>query len=144
METVVGRPPPAEPPLRRYEYDRMPKGTLEKPYVTAYPHPDQRYEHEKRIHDNEMKLVERVIELLEQGKPLDRAEQAVRRIDEVFQQLDAIGKLARLVDELGEDVGLSKGWLRSEVLKSLPPAPADPPPQFESSDAPPEERANEA
>ena len=91
-----------------------------------------------------MKLVDRVVELLEQGQPLDRAEPAVRRIDEAFQQLDAIGKLARLVDELGEDVGLSKGWLRSEVLKSLPPAPADPPPQLEPSDGPPEERATEA
>jgi haloalkane dehalogenase len=119
METVAGRQPPAEPAFRRYEYARKPKGALEKPYVTAYPHPDPRYEHEKRVYDNEMKLVNRVIELLEQGKPLDRAEKAVRRIDEVFQDLGAIGKLARLVDELGEDVGLSKGWLRSEVLKGL-------------------------
>ncbi len=73
-----------------------------------------------------MVLVNRVVELLGQGKPLDRAEEIVRHIDEVFQNLDSIGKLARLVDELGGDAGLSKGWLRSEVLKSLPPAPAAP------------------
>jgi haloalkane dehalogenase len=144
METVVGRPPPAEPPFRRYAYERKPMGTLEKPYVTAYPHPDPGYEHEKRVYENEMKLVNRVIEQLEQGKPLDRAEKAVRRIDEVFQNLDAIGKLARLVDELGEDVGLSKGWLRSEILKGLGAGPASPPLQPEGSYGPPESRATEA
>jgi hypothetical protein len=91
-----------------------------------------------------MKLVERVIELLEQGKPLDRAEDTVRRIDEVFQNLDAIGKLARLVDELGEDVGLAKAWLRSEVLKGLQASPADPQFALADSDGPREDRATQA
>jgi len=119
MATVVGRPPPGEPPLRRYEYDRKPRSPLERPYVTAYPHRDAHYEHEKRVYENEMRLLNRVVELLEQDKPLDGAEQEVRRISQVFENLDAIGHAARLVDDLGDSVGLSKGWLRSEVLKGL-------------------------
>ena len=66
-----------------------------------------------------MKLLDRVVELLEQGKPLDGAEQEVRRIHQALESLDALGHAARLVDDLGEAVGLSKGWLRSEVLKGL-------------------------
>ena len=58
-------------------------------------------------------------ELLEQGKSLDGAEPEVRRIHRVFENLDAIGDTAKLVDELGDNVGLSKGWLRSEVLRGL-------------------------
>jgi len=119
METVVGRPPPGEPPLRRYEYDRNPRGPLDRPYATVYPHCDERFQHEKQVYENEMRLLNRVVELLEQGKPLDEAEPAARRIHQVFENLDAIGQAAKLVDELGGDVGLSKGWLRSEVLKGL-------------------------
>jgi haloalkane dehalogenase len=119
METVVGRPPPGEPPLRRYEYDRKRRGPLDRPYTTVYPHCDERYEHEKRVYENEMRLLNRVVELLEQGKPLDGGEQEVRRISQVFENLEAIGHAARLVDDLGDSVGLSKGWLRSEVLKGL-------------------------
>jgi haloalkane dehalogenase len=144
MGTVAGRQPPAEPPFRRYEYAREATGEPAKPYVVSYPHPDPRYEHEKSVHDNEMKLVERVIELLERGEPLDRADQAVRRIDEVFQNLDAIGELALLVDQLGEDVGLAKAWLRSEVLKGLEASPADPPFDVEQGYGPSEARATEA
>jgi hypothetical protein len=119
METVVGRPPPGEPPLRRYEYDRKPRGSLERPYKTVYPRRDERYEHQKRVHENEMRLLDRVVELLEQGKPLGEAEPAVRRIHHVFENMEAIGHAAKLVDELGDGVGLSKGWLRSEVLKGM-------------------------
>jgi haloalkane dehalogenase len=119
MTTVVGREPPGEPPLRRYEYDRKPRGPLERPYVTAYPHHDGRYQHEKRVYENEVRILNRVVELLERGEPLDGAEQEVRRIHQIFENLDAIGHAARLVDDLGDSVGLSKGWLRSEVLKGL-------------------------
>jgi hypothetical protein len=124
MATVVGREPAGEPPLRRYEYDRKPRGSLERPYRTVYPHPDERYQHQKRVYQNEMRLLDRIVELLEQGKPLDGAEPAVRRIQQVFENLPAIGHAARLVDDLGDSVGLSKGWLRSEVLKGLESATA--------------------
>ncbi len=119
MTTVVGRPPPAEPPLRRYEYDRKPRGPLEKPYVTFYPYPDPRYEHEKRVHENEMRLLDHVVELLERGELQDGAEPEIRRILQVFENLDAIGHAAKLVDDLGDSADLSKGWLRSEVLKGM-------------------------
>jgi hypothetical protein len=124
MATVVGRPPAAEPPFRRYLYDRESRGRLEKPYLAEYPRRDERYEHGKRVYDNEMKLVNRLVELLERGESPGRAEAPVRRIDELFGKLDSIGQLALVVDELGDDVGLSKGWLRSEVLKSLAPSSA--------------------
>ena len=119
MTTVVGRQPAGEPPLRRFEYDRKPRGPLERSYATVYPHPDERYQHQKRVYENEMRLLDRIVELLEQGKPLDGAEPAVRRIHQVFENLPAIGHAARLVDDLGDSLGLSKGWLRSEVLKGM-------------------------
>jgi hypothetical protein len=119
MATVVGRQPAGEPPLRRYEYDRKPRGPLERSYATVYPHPDERYQHQRRVYENEMRLLDRIVELLEQGKPLDGAEPEVRRIQQVFENLPAIGNAARLVDDLGDSLGLSKGWLRSEVLKGM-------------------------
>jgi hypothetical protein len=127
MTTAIGQEPPCEPPLRRYEYDRRPRGPLEKPYVVTYPHPDPRWEHEKRAYGNEMKILDRVVDLLEKGEPLDRADHEVQRIHQVFENLEAIGQAATLLDDLGDSVGLSKGWLRSEVLRgveaSRPPAP---------------------
>jgi haloalkane dehalogenase len=124
MTTVVGRQPPAEPPFRRYEYDRKPRGPLGKPYVASYPYPDDRYEHETSVYQSEMKLVNRVIDLLENGQSLEEADEAVRRINEAFENLEAIGSVAKLVDSLGDDVGLSKSWLRSEVLKGVEAAAA--------------------
>jgi haloalkane dehalogenase len=119
MTTVVGRQPPPEQPLRRYEYDRQPRESGERPYVVIYPKRAEHYEHERRVYENEMRLVDRCVELLEQGRSLDRAEGPVRRVNEVFKNLEHLGTLARLVDDLGDDVGLSKGWLRSEVMKSI-------------------------
>lgn len=119
MTSAVGQQPPPAPPFRRYEYDREPREQNKMPYVVSYPHDDPRYEREKGVYDNEMKLVDRVVELLARGEALDRAEPAVREIGEVFEDLGTLGRLAKLVDELGDDVGLAKGWLRSEVLKKL-------------------------
>ena len=119
MTGVVGQLPPPAPPFRRYDYDRAPREPNQMPYVVSYPSRDPRYEHEKGVHDSEMRLVARVGELLEKAAAPDGAERAVREMGEVFENLEAIGKLAKLVDELGDDVGLAKGWLRSEVLKQL-------------------------
>jgi thymidine phosphorylase len=66
-----------------------------------------------------MKLMNRVIEILEQGKPLDEAEESVREVNQVFENLEAIGNLSKLVEKTGSSVGLSESWLRTEVLKSL-------------------------
>jgi hypothetical protein len=119
LQTVIGSPPPADQPLRRYAYERRPVGAGEPPYLVDYPHPAERYETEQRIWQNEMKLVDRYVELLEQGRSPARAEAPVRRFGELLEGLESLGHLARLVDDLGDDVGLSKGWLRSEVMKSI-------------------------
>jgi hypothetical protein len=89
------------------------------PYSVTYPNRDPRYEHDKSAYDAEMKLLDRAVELLANGDSLARAKPAVRELAAVLENLDAIGGLARLVDGLGDDVDLSKGWLRSEVLKML-------------------------
>jgi haloalkane dehalogenase len=119
MTSAVGQLAPPPPPFRRYEYDRQPRERNAMPYVVSYPNRDPRYEYEKGVHDNEMKLVDRVAELLRTGGASDGAEPAVREIGELFDDLGSFGRLAKLVDELGGDVGLAKGWLRSEVLKKL-------------------------
>jgi putative component of membrane protein insertase Oxa1/YidC/SpoIIIJ protein YidD len=119
MTSTVGQPPPPAPPFRRYEYDRKPRGEKEMPYVVSYPRDDPRYERERGVYDNEMKLVGRVVELLAKGGSLEGAEPAVREIGGVFEDLGTLGRIAKLVDELGGEVGLAKGWLRSEVLKKL-------------------------
>jgi len=119
MASVVGQPPPPTPPFRRYEYDRKPRNRNEMPYLVTYPKRDPRYEHEKRACENERKLLDRVIDLLEKGGAPGRVLPAVRAIEEAFENLASIGRLAKLVDELGGEVGLAKGWLRSEVLKKL-------------------------
>jgi haloalkane dehalogenase len=119
MTSAVGQQPPPAPPFRRYVYDRKPRAQDEMPYVVSYPNPDPRYEHEKGVHESEMKLVDRAAELLARGEALERAEPALREIGAVFENLDTIGRLAKLVDQLGDEAGLAKGWLRSEVLKKL-------------------------
>jgi hypothetical protein len=119
MAAVVGQRPRSEEPFRRYEYNREPRGSGELPYTVSYPHRDERYEHEKRSHDNEMKLIKRVVERLGSERPRESAGEPARRIRELFDRLDSFGRLAGLVEELGFEVGLSKSWLRSEVLKSL-------------------------
>lgn len=127
MSTVVGRPAPPEPPFRRYEYDRLPRAAGEKPYAVEYPKRDEVYEHHRRVYENEMRLVDRVVEHLEGGGSLEAAQEPLRRITEALRQVDAVGDLAALIDGLGDDVGLAKSWLRSEVMKSLESAlPAEP------------------
>jgi len=66
-----------------------------------------------------MKLLDRIVALIGQEGALDRAEPGVRKIAEAFENLESVGRLAKLVDELGDDVGLAKSWMRSEVLKTL-------------------------
>jgi len=119
MTGVIGQQPPSEEAFKRYEYDRKPKDPNQLPYTVGYPHQDERYDYEKRDYDNEMRLLDRVIEILEQGKPLDQADESVQRINEVFANLEVIGSLSKLVEKTGDSIGLSNGWLRSEVLKSL-------------------------
>jgi haloalkane dehalogenase len=94
-----------------------PQGT--RPYSVSYPNRDPRYEYEKGVHDNEMRLLDRITELLGQDGAPERAEPAAQEISAVFENLEQVGRLAKLVDALGDDVGLAKGWLRSEVLKTL-------------------------
>jgi hypothetical protein len=118
MTGVIGNRPPSEEAYKRYEYDRKPEES-QLPYTVSYPHKDERYEYEKRAYGNEMKLMNRVIEILEQGKPVDEAEESVRDVNEVFANLEAIGSLSKLVDKTGSSIGLSESWLRTEVLKSL-------------------------
>jgi hypothetical protein len=100
-------------------YDRKPRKPNQKPYSVEYPHTDERYEQEKATHDNEMRLVQRVIDVLERAETDPEAEQAAERIHQAFEDLEALGKMAKLIDSLGDDIGLAKGWLRSEVLKKL-------------------------
>jgi len=119
MTGVIGNRPPSEEAFKRYEYDRKPEGSIQLPYTVSYPHKDERYEYEKGAYGNEMKLMNRVIEILEQGKPLDEAEESVREVNQVFENLEAIGNLSKLVEKTGSSVGLSESWLRTEVLKSL-------------------------
>jgi haloalkane dehalogenase len=119
LQTVIGSPPPADQPLRRYAYERKPVRQGERPYVVDYPHPAERYETEQRIWQNEMKLVDRYVELLEEGRSPARAEAPVRRFGALLDGLESLGHMAKLVDDLGDDVGLSKGWLRSEVMKRI-------------------------
>ena len=119
LTSSVGQPQPPTPPFRRYVYDREPRPDAARPYRVSYPNRDVRYEYEKGVHDNEMKLLDRVIELCESDGALERAEPAVREIAAAFENLDSIGRLAKLVDGLADEVGLAKSWLRSEVLKTL-------------------------
>lgn len=126
MSTVLGLEPPAEPPLRRYEYDRRPRAETEMPYVAQYPHHDPKYEHAKSVYENEMKLMKRLVGLLEQDESPAEAEQTSRRIDEAFKNLESIGNMAKLIDDLGGEVGFTKAWLRSEKLKSLSGGGFDP------------------
>jgi len=119
MTSTVGPQPPPAPPFRRYEYDRKPRARDAMPYSVTYPNRDPRYEHEKSVYDAEMKLLDRAVELLANGDALAKAEPAVRELGAVLENLDAIGGLAQLVDGLGDDVDLAKGWLRSEVLRKL-------------------------
>ncbi len=119
MSAVLGLPPAARPPFRRYVYDRKPRKPNQKPYTVEYPHTDERYQQEKAAHDNEMRLARRVIDVLERAETDPEAEKAAQWIREAFGNLEALGNLAKLIDSLGDDIGLAKGWLRSEVLKKL-------------------------
>jgi haloalkane dehalogenase len=127
VQGVLGLQPPPEPPFRRYLYDRQPRQPNESPYDVSYPRRDQRYEHEQGVYENELKLVDRVVDLLENGATEIGAEDPARTIYEALQKAQGIGGLARLIDDLGDEVGLAKSWLRSERLKSLETHAADAP-----------------
>jgi haloalkane dehalogenase len=119
MQAVLGLLPAPTVPFRRYTYDRQPRRPNEKPYTVEYPQPDPRFEHEKTNFLNEMKIAERVIEVFERARTDSEAEAAAAEIERAFGNLEALGHMAKLVDTLGDDLGLAKGWLRSEVLKKL-------------------------
>ncbi len=117
MTSVVGQKPPPGYPFRRYEYDRRPKDG--KPYQVSYPHKDERYEFEMQGHEKEMKLLEGVIHLVKEGKQLDHADEQVRQINEVFENLETLGNLAKLLENVGDNLGFSKSWLKFEVEKQI-------------------------
>ena len=89
------------------------------PYDVEYPRENEQYEFERRRIDNEMKLVDKVVELIESDDQSAESSALLNEIRVVLDNVESIGHLAKLVDKLGDSIGLSKGWLRSEVLKSL-------------------------
>jgi haloalkane dehalogenase len=119
MQSILGLLPAPKVPFRRYVYDRQPREPNQKPYTVEYPYRDERYEHEKGVFENEMRLARRVIDVLEQAETDPDAERVAAEINKAFGNLEALGDMAKLVGALGEDLGFAKGWLRSEVLKKL-------------------------
>ena len=89
------------------------------PYRVEYPHKDKEYELVKRRIRNENALVEKVAELLEAGVCLGDDGELSAEARKVLDNIEVIGDLAKLVDKLGDSVGLAKGWLKLEVLKSI-------------------------
>lgn len=117
--SVIGQHPPEEEPFRRYTYDKMDKGEAEMPYQVEYPREDKQYELVKRRIGNETMLLNKVVDLLESSDLSKEDVELSKDAREVVDNVEAIGHLARLVDKLGDSVGLAKGWMKWEVLKSL-------------------------
>ncbi len=117
--TVIGKRPPEEEPFRRYTYDRNPRSETEMPYQVEYPNQDKEHELVKRRIRNENALVDKVLELLETDAPQGDDAELSLEARKVLENVEAIGHLAKLVDQLGDRVGLAKGWLKGEVLRSI-------------------------
>ena len=117
--SVIGKRPPEEEPFRRYTYDRKPKSETEMPYRVEYPHKDKEYELTKRRIRNENVLLDKVVELLDAGASSGEDSELSAQARMALENVEAIGNLAKLVDNLGDRVGLAKGWLKWEVLKSI-------------------------
>ena len=119
ITAVVGNRPPEEPPFRRYAYTRERGAETEMPYKVEYPREDKEYALAKRRISNEALLLEKVAELLDRDDPSPEDAALAREARGVLDNVEAIGNLAKLVDKLGDNAGLAKGWLKWEVLKSL-------------------------
>jgi haloalkane dehalogenase len=119
ITSVIGKRSPAEEPFRRYTYDRKPRRETEMPYDVEYPNKDKEYELVKRRIRNENALLDKVAELLETGVSSEEDSELSSASRMVLENIEAIGHLAKLVDKLGDRIGLAKGWLKGEVLKSI-------------------------
>jgi len=117
--SVVGKRPPAEEPFRKYTYDRIQRSETDMPYSVEYPNIDKEYDLVKRRIRNENALTEKAVELLDTDVSQDVDAGLALETCKVLEGVEAIGHLARLVDKLGDRIGLAKGWLKGEVLKSL-------------------------
>jgi len=119
ITSITGRRAPGEEPFRKYTYSRRNGSPLEMPYDVEYPREHEQYEFERHRVDKEMKLVDKVVELIESDDQSAESAALLNEIRAVLDNVESIGHLAKLVDKLGDSIDLSKGWLRSEVLKSL-------------------------
>lgn len=119
MTAVIGNRPAEEPPFRRYTYDRTERAQTDMPYEVEYPKEDKEYELVKRRINSEQMLIDAVAQLLEGDDLTQENAMLAQEAREVLENVEAIGNLAKLVDKLGDSVGLAKGWLKWEVLKSL-------------------------
>jgi len=117
--SVIGKRRPEEPPFRRYIYDRGARAERGMPYRVEYPREDKEYALAKRRMNNEAILMDKVVELLEAGGSSEEDQMLAREASDVLGNLEAVGNLAKLVDRLGDSVGLAKGWTKWEVLKSF-------------------------
>ena len=89
------------------------------PYQVEYPREDREYDLVKRRISNETTLLDKVLELLESNDLSEEDAELSKNARSVLDNVDAIGHLAKLVDTLGDSVGLAKGWMKWEVLKSI-------------------------
>jgi hypothetical protein len=119
ITSITGRRAPGEEPFRKYTSSRRYGSPLEMPYDVEYPREHEQYEFERHRVDKEMKLVDKVVELIESDDQSAESAALLNEIRTVLDNVESIGHLAKLVDKLGDSIDLSKGWLRSEVLKSL-------------------------
>lgn len=119
ITSVIGKHPPEEPPFRRYEYDRKNRAEHAMPYSVEYPREDRAYDLTKRRIANERELMEKVVELIASSNQTQEDETLSREALDVLENLEAIGNLAKLLDKLGNSIGMTEGWMKWEVLKSL-------------------------
>lgn len=119
IASVIGKRPPDEEPFRRYTYDRKRKEPLEMPYTVEYPREDKEYKLVKSRIENEGLLTDKVAELLTSSDLSEEDAVLSQDARAVLENVEAIGDLAKLVDKLGDSIGLAKGWMKWEVLKSL-------------------------
>lgn len=116
----IGQHSPCQFFFRKYTYDKNKKGSKSgMPYRVEYPNRDERYELEKHRSENERRIVDKVVELIESHERSKESRKLLKHIRAELGNVETIGNLAKLVDSLGDRVGLAKGWLRTEVLKSV-------------------------
>ena len=119
ITSVIGKRPPEEPPFRRYAYGERIGAADEMPYQVAYPREDNAFNLAKQRMHNETILMDKIAELVASENPTQEDKVLAAEARDVLGNLEAIGNLAKLVDKLGDTVGLAKGWMKWEVLKSL-------------------------